>query len=95
MPDFLKSDLSDLENYNNPERMNKYIKYFGKGYASILDYPEEKLVFYEDYQRLQDNCEQLRLDLENFSTAFNSGWFGCCFSSTFIIFFTKSIKRYF
>ncbi len=65
-PDFLKSDLVDLENYNNPERMTKYIKYFDQGYTTILDYQGEKLVFYEDYQRLQDNYEQLRLDLENY-----------------------------
>lgn len=66
MPDFLNPDLSDLENHNNPERLLKYIKYFDSDYTTILEYQKEKIVFYEDYQRLKDNYEQLRVDLDNY-----------------------------
>ncbi|MDD3999585.1 MAG: transcription-repair coupling factor [Bacilli bacterium] len=65
-PNFLKNDLFDLENYNNLERMSKYLKYFSSGYTNLLEYSDNKIVFYEDYQRLEENYEQLRLDLENY-----------------------------
>ena len=66
MPEFLKSDLADLENHNNPERLIKYINYFDENFTTILEYTETKKVFYEDYQRIKDNYEQLRIDLENY-----------------------------
>ncbi len=66
IPDFLKNDLSDLESYNNPDRMLKYIKYFDSNYTTLLEYSDNKMVFYEDYQRLEENYQQLLLDLENY-----------------------------
>jgi len=65
-PDFLRSDLEDLENHSNPERIIKYVKYFAPDFTTILEFTQMKKAFYEDYQRLKDNFEQLRLDLNNY-----------------------------
>ena len=65
-PRFLENDLSDLANYNNIDRLNKYINYITKTPQTILDYFDDKIVFYEEHSRLQDGYQQIILDLETY-----------------------------
>ncbi|HNZ49885.1 MAG TPA: transcription-repair coupling factor [Bacilli bacterium] len=65
-PRFLENDVMDLENYHNIDRLNKYIRYFTNSPLTILDYFDEKIVFYEEYSRLQDSYQQIVLDLETY-----------------------------
>lgn len=62
-PRFLENDLADIENHNNLERINKYIRYFAPEPETLLQYLSDKTVFYEDYQRLEEAYQQLALDL--------------------------------
>ena len=41
----VSKDLDNFKNYQNLERMNKYISYISSKNESILDYIEEKIVF--------------------------------------------------
>ena len=54
MPGFLKSDLADLENHNNP-RLIKYINYSMKTLRRFWNIRKPKS--YEDYQRIKDNYD--------------------------------------
>ncbi|MFA6358869.1 MAG: hypothetical protein WCY09_09465, partial [Candidatus Omnitrophota bacterium] len=62
-PRFLENDLTDIENHNNLERINKYIRYFAPEPETLLQYLSDKTVFYEDYQRLEESYQHLLLDL--------------------------------
>jgi transcription-repair coupling factor (superfamily II helicase) len=66
LPRFLENDLEDIANYNNVERINKYINYFTKNPTTILSYFPESIVFYEEFQRLEDSYQQILLDLETY-----------------------------
>jgi transcription-repair coupling factor (superfamily II helicase) len=66
LPDFVRNDLNDLENYENLDRLLKYIPYIDPDYTTLTEYIDEKLVFYEEYQRLRENYEHLLLDLSNY-----------------------------
>ncbi|MGD9605189.1 MAG: DEAD/DEAH box helicase, partial [Bacilli bacterium] len=66
LPRFLENDLNDFVNYNNIDRLNKYINYFTSSPETILDYFSDKIVFYEEYTRLQDGYKQIVLDLETY-----------------------------
>jgi transcription-repair coupling factor (superfamily II helicase) len=65
-PEFVLNDLNDLEEYNNLERLHKYIKYVDPNCTTLLDYFDEKIVFYEELKNIKDNYEQLLLDLSNY-----------------------------
>ena len=66
IPHFLENDFDDLENYNNIERVNKYIRYLTDEVVTLLDYVDSKIIFYEDYQRLEDAYNQIVLDLSTY-----------------------------
>ncbi len=66
LPRFLETDFNDLENYNNNDRIHKYIYYFTKTPETILNYFDDKIVFYEEYSRLLDGYQQIVLDLETY-----------------------------
>lgn len=65
-PTFLKKDLLDLENYENTQKISKYINYIEKDSNTILDYCNEKLVVYDELSQIQENHSKLTLDLENY-----------------------------
>lgn len=58
--------ILDLENHSNDERLNKYIKYITNEYCSILDYSNNALAFFDDFQRIEESFTQLSLDLSNY-----------------------------
>ena len=66
LPAFVENDFNDFENYNNVERINKYIRYLTDDIKILLDYVDNKTVFYEDYQRLEDGYKQIILDLSTY-----------------------------
>lgn len=66
IPSFVSNDINDLKNYNNLEKMSKYIKYFCKDYTNILEYLDDKIVIYDDYNSLKDSYTQLNVDLTNY-----------------------------
>jgi len=66
VPNFVEKDLEDFNNYNNLERITKYIKYLDNDPKTALDYIDDKIVVYEDYQRLEDSYNQLILDLSTY-----------------------------
>ncbi len=65
-PGFVNNDLEDMENYDNLERINKYIRYLEPEPVTLLDYLPGKTVIYHDYQRLKDNYRQMLSDLGNY-----------------------------
>ena len=59
-------DLEDLKNYQNVERINKYL-YLLKGKVdSILDYLDDKVIIYDDISRLNKAYEQIENDLMHY-----------------------------
>ena len=62
----VKNDLENFKNYQNLERMNKYISYLTDKNESILDYLDEKIVVIEELNGLKKAYEQINLDLENY-----------------------------
>ncbi|MCK9535993.1 MAG: transcription-repair coupling factor [Bacilli bacterium] len=66
VPRFLDNDLTDMGNYENLERINKYIRYIEPQPVTFLDYLESKIVIYQDYQRLKENYQQMISDLSNY-----------------------------
>lgn len=66
LPHFVVDDLADMKDYNNMERINKYITYIEPNPVTFLDYITDKTVIYEDYGRLKENYGQLTSDLENY-----------------------------
>lgn len=66
LPNFVIRDLADIENYENLERINKYIKYIDGNPVTILDYIDEKIVFYSELNQIKENYNSLILDLDNY-----------------------------
>ena len=66
IPGFVENDMKDLENYENTEKMSKYIKYISNDYCCFLEYLDEKVVVYDDYQKIEESFKQLSCDLENY-----------------------------
>ena len=66
IPNFVANDIQDLENYENIEKMSKYIKYISDDYYCFLEYLDQKIVFYDDYQKIEENFIQLSSDLGNY-----------------------------
>ncbi|MCK9471356.1 MAG: transcription-repair coupling factor [Bacilli bacterium] len=71
IPNFVQRDLLDFENYENLERITKYIKYIDSNPATLLDYIEDKIVFYNEFSQLKDNYNNLILDLDNYIGTLN------------------------
>lgn len=62
----IEKDLEDLKNYNNIERLHKYIKYFTNEVSNIFEYMEAKIVFFEDIKKIKDNYEKTILELNEY-----------------------------
>lgn len=62
----IEKDLEDLKNYNNIERLHKYIKYFTNEVSNIFEYMEAKIVLFEDIKRIKDNYEKTILELNEY-----------------------------
>lgn len=62
-------EIEDLRNYNNIERANKYLKYFEDTPQSIIDYVDEKIIIFDDYNALKNNQ---RISIENIDIFFES-----------------------
>lgn len=60
------NDIDDIKNYNNLERIHKYIDYFTDDTCSILDYMEEKIVLYEEIKRIEENYEKSVYELNSY-----------------------------
>lgn len=71
LPNFILRDLVDFDNYDNLERIGKYIKYLEDNPCTLLDYLDEKIAIYNEYTRLKENYESLLLDLDNYITTLN------------------------
>ncbi len=56
-------EFEDFSNYQNLERMNKYIAYIDSNYQSILDYIDDKIIIYNDTNNLKQAYEQINNDL--------------------------------
>lgn len=62
----IEKDLEDIKNYNNIERLHKYIKYFTNEVSNIFEYMEAKTVFFEDIKKIKDNYEKTILELNEY-----------------------------
>lgn len=69
LPNSVLRDLEDFNNYENLERINKYIKYIDSDPVTLLEYVEDKMVFYNEFGQLKENYNTLILDLENYINA--------------------------
>lgn len=79
-------DMECLENFENIERINKYMPYICNNYQCILDYICDKVVIYDDYNKLEKSYEQINLDLSNYLE-------GACFSKKLNLFFFYELER--
>lgn len=66
VPSFVTNDIQDLENYENMEKMFKYMKYINNDSYCFLEYLDKKIVFYDDYQKIEESYNQLICDLDNY-----------------------------
>ena len=64
--EIISRDLEDFKNYQNVERMNKYIKYIDSNNESILEYVGDKIVIFDNLSNLKKAYEQLNIDLGNY-----------------------------
>ena len=64
--EIISRDISDLDSINNYDRMNKYLNLIDEESVSFLDYIDNKIMIYEDINRLNKANEQMNLDLLNF-----------------------------
>ena len=62
----LDKDFSDLIEFNNIDKMNKYIKYIDSNHTTIGEYTKDKIVFYEDIKKQSEAYDTLMLDIENY-----------------------------
>lgn len=60
------NDLDDIKNYNNLERVHKYINYFTDKTESFLDYLDSKIVMYEEVKRIEEFYQKTVLELHSF-----------------------------
>lgn len=66
IPSFVEKDMDDLLSFNNIERLTKYIRYIDDDFVGLLDYLDDKIVFYDDLQKLEESYLQLTNDLDNY-----------------------------
>jgi len=59
----LSNEMSDLENYDNTERLHKYIAYIDKNLNSIIDYVDEKIIIYDEITRIEENYQKTQYEL--------------------------------
>lgn len=62
-------DMQDLKNYENNERLSKYIKYMGISYETFADYLIDASFIFEEYGKILDNYQQLNQDVLQFQSA--------------------------
>ena len=62
----LNKDFEDLVEFNNIDKMNKYIKYIDSNNTTIGEYTDKKIVFYEDIKKQSEAYDTLMLDIANY-----------------------------
>lgn len=62
-------DCEDIEQYENNERISKYVKYMKEPYETCIDYLVNGAFIYEEYGKIEDNYNQLNQDLLQFQDA--------------------------
>lgn len=62
----LSKDIVDIKTYNNLDRLSKYINYIDSTHQIIIDYLDDSILFFEDFNRTKDNFTQLNNDLYNY-----------------------------
>ena len=60
------NDLDDIKNYNNIERIHKYIDYFTDNTSTLIDYIDNKIVLYEEIKRIEENYEKTIVELNSY-----------------------------
>ena len=66
IPDHVLNDFEDIINYNNLERVHKYIKYFTDKTETLLSYLDDKIVFYEEIKRIEENHKKTVLEITSY-----------------------------
>lgn len=61
--DVLESIAIDIENHENDERINKYIKYFYCDVSNIIDYLGNCSLVYDEFSRIKEVYEKLQIDI--------------------------------
>lgn len=56
-------DKQDINNYENIDRMNKYLSYLYDDIDSFLNYIDDKIIVYEDKVKLDKANEQILMDI--------------------------------
>lgn len=64
--DMVNRDINDIINYENIDRINKYLNILYDKSVSFLDYLDDKIIFYDDINRLNKANEQIENDLLNY-----------------------------
>lgn len=62
----ISRDISDIRNYENMDRMTKYLGMIFGNVGSILDYLDDKVIVYDDINRLNKANDQIDSDLANY-----------------------------
>ncbi len=66
------NDLDDIKNYNNIERIHKYIDYFTDNTSTLIDYIDNKIVLYEEIKRIEENYEKTIVELNSYIESKNT-----------------------
>jgi len=64
--DLAQNIASDIRNYNNLERLQKYIYYFTSNPEVLLDYVDEKIVLFEEVKQIKENYDKTIYELNEY-----------------------------
>ncbi|MCR5786845.1 MAG: transcription-repair coupling factor [Acholeplasmatales bacterium] len=68
----ISQDLMNLENRDNVDNLMRYIKFFDSNAQSILDFVEDKKIYYVDMGSLKETYEHMTNDLASYCQSVNS-----------------------
>ncbi len=59
----IKEDLIDLENYNNLDKLNRYLTFLDCKAETIIDYMDNQIIVYWDYKRIKESYQEIIRDI--------------------------------
>ena len=59
----IKEDIINLENYNNLDKLNRYLSFLDEKSETIIDYLDNQVIIYWDYKRIKDSYKEILRDV--------------------------------
>ncbi len=59
----IKEDIINLENYNNLDKLNRYLTFLDDKAETIIDYLDNQVIIYWDYKRIKDSYKEILRDV--------------------------------